>query len=379
MSESVYIVGIDMLKFGRHPDKSPGQLGAEVALGALDEAGVTIQDIQAVYSGSNYTTMIGQKVLQQIGQTGVQIINLVNACATGATTIREGWTGIRAGEYDTVLCVGVEQMTGMGMLGAAKTGPIPTEGLLGSASMPAVFGEAGMEYAARYGASFADFAQVAVKNHHHSTMNPKAFLQKETPLEMVMESEVIAYPITKFMCSVNVDGAAAAVLMSERKVRERGLMGQAIRIRASSVSSSPWQERDPVMADINSVTRLAVDKAYAMAGLSSEDLDLVELHDCFAPAELQHYENLRLCGEGEGVAFLQDGTSSLGGRLPVNVSGGLLSKGHPIAATGIANLYELALHLRGKAGARQVEGARIGLAHVVGLGTAAAVHILEKA
>jgi len=379
MSEDIYIVGIDMLKFGKYPNRTPAQLGSEAALGALDEAGITIHDIQAVYSGSNYTTMIGQKILQQIGQTGVQIINLVNACATGATTIREGWTGIRAGEYDTVLCVGVEQTAGLGMLGAAKPGPIPTEGLLGSATMPAVFGEAGMEYAAKTGATFADFAQIAVKNHHHSTMNPKAYLQRETPLEMVMESEMIAYPITKFMCSVNVDGAAAAVLMSEKKVKERGLMDQAVRIRASSIASSPWQQRDPTMFDINSVTRLAADKAYKMAGLSPEDLDLVELHDCFAPAELQHYENLRLCGEGDGVRLLQDGESALGGRIPVNVSGGLLSKGHPIAATGIANLYELVQHLRGHAGSRQVEGARIGMAHVVGLGTAAAVHILEKA
>ena len=379
MSEDIYIVGIDMLNFGKHPDKTPGQLGAQVALGALDEAGITIKDVEAVYSGSNYTTMIGQKVLQQIGQTGVQIINLVNACSTGATTIREGWTAIKAGEFDTVLCVGVEQMTGLGMLGAAKPGPIPTEGLLGSATMPAVFGEAGIEYGAKYGATIEDFAQVAVKNHHHATMNPKAFLRKETPLEMVLESEVIAYPITKFMCSVNVDGAAAAVLMSERKVKERGLMGQAVRIRASSIASSPWQERDPTMFDINSVTRLAVDKAYAKSGLGPEDIDLVELHDCFAPAELQHYENLRLCGEGEGVKMLQDGVSSLGGKLPVNVSGGLLSKGHPIAATGIANVYEIVQHLRGKAGDRQVEGAKIGMTHVVGLGTAAAVHILEKA
>lgn len=379
MGEDIYIVGIEMTKFGRYPELTAPLIGASAALGALDDAGLAIKDIQAVYSGSNYQTMIGQKILQQIGQTGIQVINLVNACATGATTIREAWTAIRAGEYDTVLCVGAEQMTGMGMLGMPKAGPIPTEGLLGSASMPAVFGESAMEYAAKYGATIADFAQVAVKNHHHSTMNPKAFLQKETPLEMVLESEMIAYPITKFMCSVNVDGAAAAVLMSEKKVREHGLMHKAIRIRATSIASDPWQERDPVMPDVNSATRLAVDKAYAMSGLSPEDIDLVELHDCFAPVELQHYENLRLCGEGEGLALLWNGETTLGGRIPVNMSGGLLSKGHPIAATGIANLYELAMHLRGQAGARQVEGARIGMAHVIGLGTAAAVHILEKA
>lgn len=379
MSEDIYIVGIDMIDFGRYPHRTPAQLGAQTALAALDEAGVTIHDIQAVFSGSNYTTMIGQKILQQIGQTGVQIVNLVNACSTGASAVRMACTAIKAGEFDTVLCVGVEQMTGLGMLGGAVPGAIPTEGLLGSATMPAVFGESGMEYAARTGATQADFAQVAVKNHHNATMNPKAFLRKETPLEMVLESEVIAYPLTKFMCSVNVDGAAAAVVMSERKVRERGLMDRAVRIRASAMASAPWQERDPVMHDVNGPTRLAAQKAYAMAGLEAKDLDLVELHDCFASVELQHYENLGLCGEGEGVALIRDGTTEIGGRIPVNASGGLLSKGHPIAATGIANMYEIALHLRGKAGARQVEGARIGMTHVVGLGTSAAVHILEKA
>lgn len=379
MSDSIYIVGIDMIDFGRHPHRTPAQLGAQAALGALDEADVTIHDIQAVFSGSNYTTMIGQKVLQQIGQTGVQIVNLVNACSTGASAVRMAYTAIKAGEFDTVLCVGVEQMTGLGMLGGAVPGAIPTEGLLGSATMPAVFGESGVEYAARTGATQADFAQVAVKNHYNATMNPKAFLRKETPLDMVLEAETIAWPLTKLMCSVNVDGAAAAVVMSEQQVKRRGLMDRAIRIRASAMASAPWQARDPIMHDVNGPTRLAAQKAYAMAGIDPADLDLVELHDCFASVELQHYENLALCGEGEGVRMIREGATDLGGRIPVNVSGGLLSKGHPIAATGIANMYEIALHLRGKAGQRQVKDAKIGMTHVVGLGTSAAVHILEKA
>lgn len=378
MSENIYIVGINMIDFGRYPHRTPGQLGAEAALAALDEAAVTIHDIQGVFSGSNYTTMIGQRILQQIGQTGVQIINLVNACSTGASAIRMGCVSMQAGEFDTVLCVGVEQMTGLGMLGAAAAGPIPTEGLLGSASMPAVFGESGMEYAARTGATQEDFARVAVKNHHNATMNPKAFLRKETPLEMVMQAEEIAYPLTKLMCSINVDGAAAAVLMTEKKVKERGLMDRAIRIRGSAMASAPWEAHDPILHDVNGPTRLAAQKAYAMAGIGAEDLDLVELHDCFASVELQHYENLGLGGEGEGVRMIREGETEIGGRIPVNVSGGLLSKGHPIAATGIANMYELVQHLRGQAGERQVPGARFGMAHVVGLGTSAAVHILER-
>jgi acetyl-CoA acyltransferase len=374
----VYITGIDMIKFGRYPDRIPAQLGAVATLGALDDAGITIQDVQAAYCGCVFQTMMGQRIFQQIGQTGIPIANVSNACATGATAVREAWMAIRTGDYDIVLAIGVEQMSGMGMLGAARPGAIPIEGLMGSTSMPATFAEAGLEYSARHGTSFAQFAQVAVKNHHHATMNPKAMIQKETPLDMVMNAEMIAYPNTKLMCSLNVDGAAAAVLMSEKKAKELGLMGRALRIRASALASDPWQERNPQMPDINTPTRLAAQRAYEMSGVDPKDLDLVELHDCFATAELLHYENLQLCGEGEANRMIDTGETALGGRIPVNLSGGLLSKGHPIGATGVANLYELAQHLRGEAGARQAEGARIGLAHVVGLGTCSAVHILEK-
>jgi acetyl-CoA acyltransferase len=156
-------------------------------------------------------------------------------------------------------------------------------------------------------------------------------------------------------------------------------MGRALRIRASALASDPWQDRNPQMPDINTATQLAAQRAYDMSGIDPSDLDLVELHDCFATAELLHYENLQLCGPGEANRMIDTGETALGGRRPVNLSGGLLSKGHPIGATGVANLYELAQHLRGEAGARQAEGARIGLAHVVGLGTCSAVHILEKA
>jgi acetyl-CoA acetyltransferase len=209
-------------------------------------------------------------------------------------------------------------------------------------------------------------------------MNPKAVYQKETPLEEVMGSEMIAYPNTKLMCSVNVDGSAAAVLVSEKKAREMG-MGRAIRVLASALASDPWNPRNPIMPDVNSVTQLAAQTAYDMAGIDPSDVSLVELHDCFATAELLHYENLQLCAPGQAGRLIDEGVTALGGRVPVNVSGGLLSKGHPLGATGIANMYEVALHLRGEAGARQVEGAKVGLTHVVGLGTACAVHLFEKA
>ena len=377
----VCVVGIDMIKFmkaGTGP--AVEALGAQAALMALDDCGLTIQDMEALYCGNlgQANAMVGQRVLQQIGQTGIPVVNCANACATGATAFREAWMAIKAGVYDLVLAVGVEKM-GAGLLGGGGGAKgIPKEGLLGSMTMPAVFAEAGQEHARKYGTTFEQFAKVSVKNHHHSTMNPKAMYQIETPLETVMGAEMIAYPNTKLMCSVNVDGSAAAVLASEKKAKELGLMKRAVRVRASVLTSDPWQERDLVMPDVNTCTRIAAKKAYEMAGVGPEDLNLVELHDCFATAEILHYENLMLCGEGEAGRMIDTGEVAHGGRIPVNLSGGLLSKGHPLGATGIANIYEISSHLRGEAGKRQVPNARLGLTHVIGLGSACGIHILEK-
>ena len=380
MSDDVYIIGTDMIRFGRFEGATPPGLAAKAALMALDDAGLNIKDIQAVYSGNCGETMVGQRMLQLIGQTGVPVVNVTNACATGATAFREAWIAIKAGVCDVALAVGSEKM-GKGMLVRKNRAgeAIPSEGLVGSGTMPAVFAEMGMEHARAYGTTPEQFAQVSVKNHFHSTLNPKAMYQRETPLEEVMGSEMIAYPNTKLMCSVNVDGSAAAVLCSERKLKELGLTSRAVRVRASALASDPFTDRNLVMPDVNTVTRKAAGAAYEQAGIGPKDLDLVELHDCFATAEICHYENLSLCDEGDAGAFLDSGATTIGGKIPVNLSGGLLSKGHPLGATGIANIYEVATHLRGEAGARQVEGARMGMTHVVGLGSACAVHVLEKA
>jgi acetyl-CoA acetyltransferase len=376
----VYILGTDMIKFGKFSDRSVPQIAAESALLALDDAGVTIHDIEALYCGNlmQASGMVGQRILQQIGQTGIPVVNVANACATGATALREGWAAVKAGLYDIVLCVGVEQMAGAGLLGGGGGGKgIPTEGLLGSGTMPAVFAEAGMEHSRKYGTTFEQFAKISVKNHWHSTMNPKARYQIETPLEEVMGAEMISYPNTKLMCSVNVDGSAAAVLVSERKAKQLG-MRRAVKISASILTSDRFTQRDLTMPDVNTCTREAAKKAYEMAGIGPNDVNLIELHDCFATAEMLHYENLGICKDGEAGRLIDEKQVYLGGRIPVNVSGGLLSKGHPLGATGIANVYEVATHLRGEAGKRQVQGAKVGLTHVIGLGSACAIHVLEK-
>lgn len=377
----VYIVGVDMIRFGRFPDRTVPELAAQAALMALDDARLSIKDMQALYCGNigHSKAMVGQRMLAEIGQTGMPVTNVANACATGATAFRDGWMAIKAEAHDLVLTVGVEQM-GKGLLGGGAE--VSTEGLIGSGTMPAMFAQIGMEHVRKYGTTFEQFAKVSVKNHHHSTMNPKSMYRIETPLEQVMSAEMISYPNTKLMCSVNVDGSAAAVLASERVVKRLGLMDRAVKVRASVMTSNPFESRQAAMPDFSAATRLAAKIAYEEAGVGSEDVDLIELHDCFATAELVHYENLGICADGEAGHLIDTGATQLGGRIPVNVSGGLLSKGHPLGATGIANIYEVVTHLRGAAGARQVEGARLGLTHVVGggvgMGTACAIHILEK-
>jgi len=380
MSDDVYILGIDMIKFGRFPNKTVPELAAESILLALDDADLSMGDMEAFYCGNikEVNRMVGQKTLQLIGQTGIPIVNCTNACATGATAFREGWMSIKAGIHDVVLVSGVEKM-GTGLLGG-DTGElgIPLEGLIGSQTMPAIFAEAGMEHARNHGTSFEQFAKISVKNHHHSTMNPKSRYQIETPLKEVMESEMIAYPNTKLMCSANVDGSAAAVLVSEKKAKEYG-MSRAIKVKASVLTSDPYDDRNLAMPNINTLTKNAATQAYEMAGLGPEDLDLVELHDCFASAEMLHYGNLGLCKDEDAGRYVDEGRFEIGGIMPVNLSGGLLAKGHPTGATGVANLYEICTHLRGEAGVRQVKNARIGLAHVIGLGSACGIHVLEKA
>jgi acetyl-CoA acetyltransferase len=247
--------------------------------------------------------------------------------------------------------------------------------------MPGVFAQAGTEYALRHGVSAEQFAEVARKNHAHSVLNPLAQYRKEFSLAEITGAEMISYPNTLPMCCPTGDGAAAVVLVSDAKLRtlDPDVRRRAVKISASVLTSDPWTESAQVQPDVNTLTRAAADQAYEKAGIGPDDLDLVELHDCFATAELLHYDNLRLCEPGGAGDFISSGGPWRDGKTPVNVSGGLLSKGHPIGATGVANLFEVVTHLRGEAGDRQIEGARVGLTHVIGLASACAVHILERA
>ncbi len=396
-SEDVYILGIKMTKFGKHKELDTVDLATEATLAALADGGVTMKDMNIIAAGNlmGGAMPIAQVIQKACGQTGIPAYNVSNACATGATALRVVGMSIKAGESDFGLAVGVEKLAGAGLLagGSRKTdgkawarsgryGAVASvDGRIGTDIMPGVFAQIGMEYGYKYGgANFELFAEISRKNHSHSTLNPLATYSKEMSLEQIMGDVMIAYPNTRPMCSANCDGAAAAVLVSGSKLRTLSQEQQrrAVRIAASVLTSDPYDEACQVLPNVNTLTRNAAKQAYEQAGVGPKDLDLVELHDCFATAELVHYDNLMLCEEGNAVDFFKSGATWRTGTTPVNVSGGLQSKGHPIAATGIANVWEVCHHLRGEAGPRQIEGAKVGLAHVIGLASACGVHILES-
>ncbi|MEM9131527.1 MAG: thiolase family protein [Actinomycetota bacterium] len=396
-SDDIWILGIHMTKFGKHPDLDTVDLGSEAITGALSDAGVTMADI-GVFAAGNLMGGggIGQQLQKQIGQTGIPVYNVSNACATGATALRTAIMAVKAGECSMGLAVGVEKLAGAGLLGgggkaksdekvyepSGRFGAVENiDGRIGTATMPGVFAQVGMEYGHKYGgATFELFAKISEKNHGHSTLNPLAAYTKAMSAETIMNDIMIAYPNTRPMCSANCDGAAAAVVTNGETLKTLSLEQQrrAVKVTASVLTSDPWQEACQVLPDVNTLTRNAATQAYETAGVGPDDLDLVELHDCFATAELVHYDNLQLCEEGGAVDFFNSGAPHRDGRLPVNVSGGLQSKGHPISATGIANIWEICQHLRNEGGPRQIEGAKVGLAHVIGLGSACGVHVLER-
>ena len=399
-AEDVWILGIHMTKFGKHPERDTVDLAAEATVGALADGGVSMRDVGVLAAGNlmGGPGAIGQPLQKQVGQTGIPVYNVANACATGATALRTAIMALKAGENATWAWPWAwrssparacwragnrkaddESWTPRGRFGAVA----PIDGRIGTETMPGVFAQIGMEYGHRYGGtSFELFARISEKNHAHSTLNPLAAYSKRFTLEEIMGDVMIAYPNTRPMCSANCDGAAAAVVSSPTEKLQRCDPDQrrrAVKVAASVLTTDPWEEACQVLPNVNTLTRNAARQAYETAGVAPEDLDLVELHDCFATAELVHYDNLMLCAQGEAVPFFESGATWRDGSTPVNVSGGLQSKGHPIAATGIANIWEVCHHLRGEAGDRQIPGAKVGLAHVIGLGSACGVHILEKA
>jgi acetyl-CoA acetyltransferase len=368
-----------MVKYGRYPDKSVVDLASEAVIAALKDAGLTMKDIEMVASG-NLSAPVGQAIMRSVGQTGVPVVNVSNACATGSTACREAYFSVASGAFDVAMGIGSEQMGKAGLLGGGggRRSFDPsyiTEGVQGSGTMPSVFSQWGTDHMRKYGTTLEDFARVAYKNHKNSVHNPYAQYQKEFSLEEVMNARMISWPNTLLMCCPTGDGAGAVIYASEEKVRQIG--AQAIKVGASVLTSDPWTETGEAILDVNEVTRLAAKEAYETAGIGPEDLDVVELHDCFATAEMVHYENLGLAGEGEGPKCLREGEFDIGGRVAVNASGGLISRGHPLGATGACGIAEIVWQLRRQSGGRQQEGAKAGIAHVIGLTSACTINVMQ--
>lgn len=361
----VWIAGTGVTPFGRHPDRDVVALGARAARDALAASGLAAGEIaMGVFANALAGRLmgaltLGQNVLAEIGIARLPVVNVENACTSGSTALHLAWTAIRAGEADAVLVVGAEKMC-VPQMGLIDSGETQIDTLLGMVT-PASFALRAMRHRHEFGTTAAQLAAVSVKNRGNAVHNPVAMFRAPVTLAEVLDAPLIADPLTRLQCCPIADGAAAVVLVNDRLARR---LGASVRVAASVLASGGYDSGGD-MARWDTDGRTAA-LAYAKAGVGPGDLDLVECHDAFTIAEILHYEGLGLCPPGEGGRFVESGAASLGGRTPVNPSGGLIGRGHPVGATGVAQVIEIADQLLGRAGGRQVEGARLGLAHCMG-------------
>ncbi|MCJ1677569.1 lipid-transfer protein [Streptomyces sp. APSN-46.1] len=400
-----YIVGVGMTKFEK-PESRDWQywdMAKEAGSAALADAGVAYGMVEQVPVGYCFqASTAGQRAVYELGLSGVPVYNVNNNCATGSTALMMARQFVAGGISDCVLALGFEKMKrgalGGGADGGArggaadesfKTSPVARHyavmaaghGFEMSPPTAQIFGNAAREHMERYGTTAAQLAAVGAKNHRHSANNPNAQFQDVYTVEEILAAKPIHDPLTKLQCSPTSDGAAAALVVSERFVVRHGLHDKAVEIVAQSMTTDTEESfSSGSCIDVvgKPMTAAAARQVYEASGLGIEDVDVVELHDCFSINELLTYEALGMCGEGAAGKLVESGATTYGGRWVVNPSGGLISKGHPLGATGLAQAAELAWQLRGEAGPRQVPGARVGLAHNIGLGGAAVVTLLRK-
>jgi acetyl-CoA acetyltransferase len=382
----VSVAGVGMTAFGKFPDRSLADLGVEAVRAAVDDAGISLEAIQVSYAGHARTGRlharengVGQLILSQAGLFGIPVTGVGNFCASGSTAFREAVMAIMTGLYDVALAIGVEKLS----VRAEKGRPLTSDGMEYEGEFgftpPAYFALVTKRYMAATGATPETFAEVAVKNRRHASLNPYAQYRDPITVEDVMASRMVADPIRLLMSCPTGDGAAAAIVVSDRAAERLGLQ-RLVRVRATALVSGGNPPDDGGRFDID---RRAAESAYRMARIDPGDVHVAEVHDAFAATEVIHYEDLFLCPPGDGPKFVHDGETALGGRIPVSTSGGLLCKGHPLGATGVAQVHEIVTQLRGEAGPRQVEGARIGLVHCVGGfldgdACSSAIHLLER-
>lgn len=376
----VFIIGAGMIPFGKYYEKSIVDLGAEAMRSALLDAGIEQRRIESVYCGSVYSDMLlGQKIAKQVGVDSIPVFNLENACSSGATAFHQAYLDIAYGHFETALVLGVEKLTALG------GGTIPLDlqdievrqGLI----MPGVYAMRARRYMEDFGCSRQTMAKVAVKSRENASQNPYSQYKKTVTVEEVLQSRPVADPLTLFQCCPTGDGAAAVILCSVDESKK--YTTQPIRILASELTSGTYTNgfRDMTIPEIT--VRGALE-AYKEAGIGPEDIDVAEVHDAFTIAEMLYYEAFQFCERGGAIRMIEDGETRIGGKVAVNPSGGLLSKGHPLGATGTAQIVEVVDQLRERAGQRQVANAKIGLTHCTGGGIsgfdhgACSIHILAR-
>ncbi|GBE25879.1 beta-ketoadipyl-CoA thiolase [bacterium BMS3Bbin02] len=377
----VHVVGVGMTRFGKHPDSDASDLGAEALHGAVADADIDPRVIEAAYCGHVFQGMVtGQRILAQVGLAGLPLSNVENACSSGATAIREASLAIRAGEHDVVIAIGTEHLTSK-FSGALTPDPSDPEAAVG-ATMPGVYAMRARRYMEEFGMTREQLALIPVKNKKNASQNPLAHFRKEITVEEVLASRPIADPLRLHDCSPVTDGAAAVIVMSD-KAAKKYANGRGIRLAASTLRSGSV-DVEPTSMTYEPLTWVTALEAYEKAGIGPEDVDFAEVHDCFSIAEVLRVEGLGLFEQGQYPWAVERGEADINGRLPINPSGGLIGKGHPLGGTGVAQVVELVRQLRGEAGSRQIEGARVGVAHcrggkAVGIeGAACTVQILVR-
>ncbi|MGH0029802.1 MAG: lipid-transfer protein [Myxococcota bacterium] len=394
MGNKVYVVGVGMTKFekpgGRdwdYPD-----MAEEAGKKALADAGIDYSEIEQAVAGYCYgDSTCGERAVYTLGLTGIPIYNVNNNCSTGSTALFMAKQFIEGGLADCALAIGFEKMEkgSLGVKYTDRTNPmdkhaqkmIEKRGFEKAPPAAQFFGNAGREHMERYGTKPEHFAKIGWKNHKHSVNNPYSQFQDEYSLEDIQNAPMVFEPLTKLQCCPTSDGSGAAILASEAFVRKHGLEDQAIEILGQTMTTdyqSSFEDSSIKLVGYD-MTKKAAEKVYEQAGIGPEDVDVVELHDCFSANELITYEGLGLCPEGKAGEFIDSGANTYGGQVVINPSGGLISKGHPLGATGLAQCAELTWQLRGQADARQVEGAKVALQHNLGLGGAAVVTAYRKA
>eukprot|EP00092_Neocalanus_flemingeri_P013484 GFUD01014543.1.p1 GENE.GFUD01014543.1~~GFUD01014543.1.p1 ORF type:complete len:436 (+),score=92.31 GFUD01014543.1:249-1556(+) len=389
-----YVVGVGMTKFekpGRRENFDYPDIAKEAVENALADAGLKYTDVEQACVGYVYgDSTCGQRALYPLGMTGIPVYNVNNNCATGSTALFLANQLVSSGISNCVLALGFEKMQ-KGSLSATfsdRANPVQpaveammkVKDLEASPIAAQLFGNAGREHMEKYGTTAEHFAKIAWKNHKHSVHNPCSQFQDEYTLEQISGAPMVHQPLTKLQCCPTSDGGAAALVVSEEFVRQHGLESRAVEIVGMEMATdvpSALEGKSCIQAVGFDMTKLAAEKLFKKTGVSADDVQVVELHDCFSANELVTYEALGLCGVGKAGEFIDAGDNTYGGKYVVNPSGGLISKGHPLGATGLAQCYELSSQVRGEAANRQVEGATMGLQHNLGLGGAVVVALYK--